>query len=200
MKVIGLTGGIGAGKSTVSAILEERGFPIIDADLISHQITEKGSKALERIAEIFGADMILPDGSLDRKKLASVVFSDREKLKLLEEVTTKEVVAVISEKLQKLRDEKTEGLVFVDAPLLFESGADRLTDLVFTVDADLEVRIQRVMERDHALRQQVEERIASQMSSAERAARSAEVIDNSKGKEELRRQVEELLSKYAESK
>jgi len=200
MKVIGLTGGIGAGKSTVSAILAERGFTIIDADLISHQITEKGSKALERISEIFGRDMILPDGSLDRKKLASVVFSDREKLKLLEEVTTKEVVAVISEKLQRLREEKTEELVFVDAPLLFESGADRLTDLVFTVDADLEVRIQRVMERDKAERQQVEERIASQMSSAERAARSAEVIDNSKGKEELRRQVEELLIKYAESK
>lgn len=199
MKVIGLTGGIGAGKSTVSGILAELGYRIIDADLISHQITQKGSATLERIAHIFGEDMVLPDGNLDRKKLAGVVFSDKEKLRMLEEMTTREVVEIIGMQLQQLHEKECEELVFVDAPLLFESGADKLTDLVFTVDADLETRIRRVMERDGASRQEIEKRIASQMSSAQKAALSAEVIDNSKGKEELRAQVEYLLEKYAET-
>ena len=91
------------------------------------------------------------------------------------------------------------GPVFVDAPLLFESGADRLTDLVWTVDADISVRVERVCARDGATPQEVRDRIAAQMSSRRRAERSAEVIDNSKGKEELCRQVKELLKKYAET-
>lgn len=200
MLVIGLTGGIGAGKSTVSAILKEAGYPILDADKISHEITEKGSETLVKLADVFGRKMILPDGNLDRKKLASVVFSDDQKLRQLEEITTKEVVRIISERLKTLKSEGHHEIVFVDAPLLFESGADRLTDLVWMVDADMEVRIRRVMERDGVSRQEVLQRIDSQMSSAEKAARSEIVIDNSEGKEALCRKVKHLLRNYAETK
>ena len=199
MKIIGLTGGIGAGKSTVTEILIKEGYPVIDADRISRKITEKGSPVLEKIAGVFGNDMILPGGELDRKKLASLVFSDSEKRLRLEEITTKEVVRIISEKLDRMKSRGQTGPVFVDAPLLFESGADRLTDLVWTVDADISVRVERVCARDGATPQEVRDRIAAQMSSRRRAERSAEVIDNSKGKEELCRQVKELLKKYAET-
>ena len=199
MKIIGLTGGIGAGKSTVTEILIKEGYPVIDADRISRKITEKGSPVLEKIAGVFGNDMILPGGELDRKKLASLVFSDSEKRLRLEEITTKEVVRIISEKLDRMKSRGQTGPVFVDAPLLFESGADRLTDLVWTVDADISVRVERVCARDGAMPQEVRDRIDTQMSSRRRAERSAEVIDNSKGKEELCRQVKELLKKYAET-
>lgn len=199
MKIIGLTGGIGAGKSTVTEILIKEGYPVIDADQISRKITEKGSPVLEKIAGVFGNDMILPGGELDRKKLASLVFSDSEKRLRLEEITTKEVVRIIAEKLDRMKSRGQTGPVFIDAPLLFESGADRLTDLVWTVDADIFVRIERVCARDGATPQEVRDRIAAQMSSSRRAEHSAEVIDNSKGKEELCRQVKELLRKYAET-
>lgn len=199
MKVIGLTGGIGAGKSTVSEFLAEAGYLIIDADRMAREITGKGSPVLQRIAEAFGDDMLFPDGNLDRKKLAAVVFSDRKKRQLLESMTTKEVIRMIGEQVAQLRRENKEKLIFVDAPLLFETGADRLTDFVWLVTADQQIRISRVMKRDNATEEQVLARIASQMDAEAKAARSTEIIDNSKGKEELYRRVEYLLEKYAET-
>lgn len=200
MRIIGLTGGIGAGKSTVSDYLRNKGYVILDADQIAHEITEKGSPVLKKIAETFGAEMIMDDGNLDRKKLASVVFSNQEKKEQLEEITTKRVVEIIGERLDELRQYGNYDIIFVDAPLLFESGADKLTELVWMVTADDEVRIARVMERDHASREEVVRRIANQMDNHEKIRRAQEVIDNSQGKEELYQQIEELLKKYVESK
>ena len=200
MRIIGLTGGIGAGKSTVSDYLRNKGYVILDADQIAHEITEKGSPVLKKIAETFGAEMIMDDGNLDRKKLASVVFSNQEKKEHLEEITTKRVVEIIGERLDELRQHGNYDIIFVDAPLLFESGADKLTELVWMVTADDEVRIARVMERDHASREEVVRRIANQMDNHEKIRRAQEVIDNSQGKEELYQQIEELLKKYVESK
>lgn len=200
MRIIGLTGGIGAGKSTVSDYLRNKGYVILDADQIAHEITEKGSPVLKKIAETFGAEMIMDDGNLDRKKLASVVFSNQEKKEQLEEITTKRVVEIIGERLDELRQHGNYDIIFVDAPLLFESGADKLTELVWMVTADDEVRIARVMERDHASREEIVRRIANQMDNHEKIRRAQEVIDNSQGKEELYQQIEELLKKYVESK
>lgn len=200
MRIIGLTGGIGAGKSTVSDYLRNKGYVILDADQIAHEITEKGNPVLKKIAETFGAEMIMDDGNLDRKKLASVVFSNQEKKEQLEEITTKRVVEIIGERLDELRQHGNYDIIFVDAPLLFESGADKLTELVWMVTADDEVRIARVMERDHASREEVVRRIANQMDNHEKIRRAQEVIDNSQGKEELYQQIEELLKKYVESK
>ena len=200
MKVIGLTGGIGAGKSTVSSYLKEKGYLILDADAIAHEITAKGSPVLNQIADTFGREMILSDGTLDRKRLAAVVFSDAEKKLQLEELTTKQVVKIISDRVEELRKKDEYDIIFVDAPLLFEAGVDAMTDLVWMVTADDEVRIARVMARDRANREDVLRRIANQMDNDEKIRRSQEVIDNSKGKDELYRLIESLLTKYAESR
>lgn len=201
MKVIGLTGGIGAGKSTVSGLLRQLGYEIVDADQIAHEITEPGSPVLTQIADAFGAHMILPDGSLDRKTLAAAAFSDPAKKQRLEEITTNQVVRIVKQRLEQLKKQRPEGqegkgLVFLDAPLLFETGADALTDQVWLVDADLEVRIQRTMERDQASRAEILRRIENQMPDAEKRARAHVVIDNSKGKDELYQRVEGLLKDY----
>lgn len=196
MKVIGLTGGIGAGKSTVTDFLKQKGYTVIDADAIAHQITEKGTDTLKEIALHFGPDILREDGSLDRKKLAAIVFSDQGKKTQLEQLTTVEVVNIIKKRLDDLREEEKYDIIFVDAPLLFETGADKLTDLVWLVDANLEARISRVMERDRASREAVRHRIENQMGSEEKKKLSQEIIDNSKGKEELYQQVERLLMRY----
>ena len=207
MNVIGLTGGIGAGKSTVSDYLLDKGYIVIDADKIARSLTDKGSDTLQALTAAFGAEILFADGSLDRKKLAGIVFSDGEKRLILEELTTKEVVRIIEERLMQLQGEGCKGPVFVDAPLLFESGADRLTGAVWLVDADMDVRVARVMAqigrasaRDGISAEDVKRRIANQMDSEEKKARSTDIIDNSKGKELLYRQVERLLEKYAETK
>lgn len=200
MKVIGLTGGIGAGKSTVSDFLRQKGCRIIDADRIAHQITEAGSPVLRQLAEAFGPEMIRPDGSLDRKALAAAAFSDPAQKQKLEEITTSRVIELIRRQLETLREQGLDGPVFVDAPLLFETGADALTDRVWLVDADLEVRIARTMERDHADREAVLRRIANQMPDAEKRARAHVIIDNSKGKDVLYQRVEGLLKNYDQEK
>lgn len=199
MNVIGLTGGIGAGKSTVSDYLLDKGYIVIDADKIARALTDKGSDTLQALTAAFGEEILFADGSLDRKKLAGIVFSDGEKRLILEEITTKEVVRIIEERLMQLQGEGCKGPVFVDAPLLFESGADKLTGAVWLVDADLDVRVARVMARDGASAEDVKRRIESQMDSEEKKVRSTDIIDNSKGKELLYRQVEQLLEKYAET-
>lgn len=195
MKIIGLTGGIGVGKSTVSDYLRKKDIKIIDADDMARKMTAKGSETLQMIAEAFGQDMILPDGNLDRKKLASVVFSDTEKA-VLEELTTKKVAEDIFSMVCTLRKEDTENIAFIDAPLLFECDMDRLCDAVWLVYADEESRITRVMERDGVLRGQVADRINNQMSEEEKRKKSTDIIDNSGGKEELYRQIDALLKKY----
>ena len=197
MKVIGLTGGIGSGKSTVSTYLREKGYLILDADQIAHDITKKGSPVLAQIAEAFGDDMLDEDGNLLRKKLAAVAFATSENKSMLESITTAEVVRLISNQVAQLRAEKNYDIIFVDAPLLFEAGVDRLTDLVWMVSAEENIRIERVMARDQISRADVLQRIANQMDNDEKIRRSHEIIDNSKGKEELYQQVEALLNKYA---
>ena len=199
MKVIGLTGGIGAGKSTVSALLLEKGYPVIDADAISHRITEKGSRTLQHIAEIFGRDVLFADGSLDRKKLAAIVFGNEQKRLQLEELTTKKVIQIMEEQVLKLRTEGKYAIIFLDVPLLFETGADEMTDFVWLVTAEPDIRIARVTARDGISAEAVRQRMSSQMDEGEKIKRADELIDNSKGKEELYCQVERLLIKYAES-
>ena len=196
MKVIGLTGGIGSGKSTVSEFLSEKGFKIIDADEMARKMTEKGSQCLNSLVSAFGNNILYDDGSLNRKKLGSVVFADPVKKKKLEELTTQVVTENVKNIIADYRRENTEKIVFLDAPLLFETGADRFTDFVWLVSADEEVRINRVVKRDGTSPAEVKKRINNQMSEKEKILRSSDIIDNSGGKEELYRKVEALLKKY----
>ena len=140
--VLGLTGGTGAGKSLISAILQKKGAKIIDADKLSREITKEGGIALPEIDKAFPG--VIKNGVLDRKALGRIVFSDKEKLLILNEITHKYII-----KLTKEEIEASEGLIVLDAPLLFEAGEDKLCDKVIFVDADDEIRLARIMKRDN---------------------------------------------------
>ena len=139
--VIGLTGGSGAGKSAVSEFLKEKGATVIDADAISREITKEGGIALPAIDKAFPG--VIKDGVLDRKALGRIVFADSFKLSLLNEITHKYIKKLTEEKIKK-----ADGLIVLDAPLLFEAGEDVLCDKIVFVTADEEVRIKRIMKRD----------------------------------------------------
>ena len=139
--VIGLTGGSGAGKSAVSEFLKEKGATVIDADAISREITKEGGIALPEIDKAFPG--VIKDGVLDRKALGRIVFADSFKLSLLNEITHKYIKKLTEEKIKK-----ADGLIVLDAPLLFEAGEDVLCDKIVFVTADEEVRIKSIMKRD----------------------------------------------------
>lgn len=195
MKVIGLTGGIGSGKSTVSAYMKEKGCEIIDADLISRQMTEKDSPALDEIKEAFGDGFFLGDGSLDRKALGNLVFSDENKRGILQEIVTKKVVRTIDERLRMLKESGFSGIAVIDAPLLFECGMEDMADENWLVTAGLESRIERVSRRDGLSREQVLSRIESQMSQEEKEKYSRCILDNSGTAEELFCQIDRNLER-----
>lgn len=196
MLVIGLTGGIGVGKSTVSDYLRRKKYVVIDADKIAHELLESDSGILPEIRKLLGCKVFSSDGNLDRKAVAALIFQNPQKKKSYEELTTKKVVEIINNQLNDLRNRNECGIIFVDAPLLFESGADKLTQIVWLVDADKEVRIKRIISRDNTTRIDVLKRIDNQLSSEAKRQLSQEVIDNSYGKEVLYRQIDKLLDKY----
>ena len=195
MKVIGLTGGTGSGKSTVSAYLKEKGCYIIDADKISRELTEKGGEALEPIRERFGEEVFLEDGSLYRKKLGSIVFNDNQKLKILEGITTDIVIKKTLEDVKKLKTEGKAGIVVLDAPLLFECGMKDCTDENWLVTCEKEMRIQRLMSRDGLGRKSILDRMANQLSDEEKLLLTDYVIDNSTNLTELYSQIDRLIER-----
>lgn len=188
--LIGLTGGIGSGKSTVSKYLTEKGITIVDADLISRQVVEPGSEALAEIKEVFGDEYILPDGNLDRKKLGKLVFADKSSLWKLNYIMSNRIGEEIH---RQINDSKTE-ITVLDAATLIEAGYDSIVDKLWIVDADDEVRIGRVMARDGASRQEVMDRMNNQMSREERLNRECTVIDNSADIEQTYANVERALN------
>ncbi|MEG0156519.1 MAG: dephospho-CoA kinase [Anaerovoracaceae bacterium] len=201
MKKIGLTGGIGSGKSTVSGELRKKGYKVIDADLIAREIVLPGSKVLSSLKTVFGEEIIQQDGSLDRKKLAEKAFSDQENKKRLDEIMMGEICQIIQQRLKEaeeayLVNKEGKALVFVDAPLLFEGGIDRWVDEVWMVFTPEEERVSRVAKRDGIPAAAVLDRIRTQMDEDEKKRKSDIVMDNSGSKEELLRQVREQLEKY----
>ena len=195
MKIIGLTGGIGTGKSTVSAYLKEKGCVILDADKMSRQLTAPGGDALPAIRRTFGDEVFYDDGTLDRKKLGSIVFNDADKLKALEEITTQKVVEQTIDGLVRLRKASYNGIVIIDAPLLFECGMQVLAEENWLVTAGLEVRIERIIKRDGLDRQSILDRINNQMNDEEKMTMADYVIDNSGNLESLYQQLDKLIER-----
>ena len=194
MKVIGLTGGIGTGKSTVSDYLIENGFHVLDADKISREIVMPGSDTLIELVSVFGKDILDKDGGLNRKKLGSIVFSDQGKKAELDKMMHSRILEIIFEKLSEFREETVKPkLVFIDAALLFETGLNRYVDEIWVVDADDEVRVKRVMARDGLSREEIFKRISSQMDKKEKNEKANFILNNSGNKKELYQQVEVLL-------
>jgi dephospho-CoA kinase len=183
MKIIGLTGGIASGKSYVAKILESCGAVIIDADLLAREVVAPGEPALATIREIFGDGVLMEDGSLDRKALGSIVFSDAAARKLLEEITH----PAIAEKAEKSFDrERTLGRqsVFYMVPLLIEAGIAPKVDEIWVVAVDRETQIARLMKRDCIEWDEAERKMAAQMPLEEKSAYADVIIDNNGTPEE----------------
>lgn len=188
--LIGLTGGIGSGKSTVSNYLREKDITIVDADLISRQVVEPGSEALKEIEKAFGSEYIQEDGNLARKKLGKLVFADKNALWKLNFIMSNRIGAEIDRQI----NEATTEIIVLDAATLIEAGYDSIVDVLWIVDADDEVRIDRVMKRDGISRQEVLDRMSNQMSREERLSRDCVIIDNSKSIEETHANVQRALN------
>ena len=200
MKVIGLTGGIGTGKSTVSAYLKQKNIPVVDADQIAREITAPGSPVLDDIRALLGDEVFSEDGTMDRQKVASVIFSNQEILSAYEALTTAEAVRRCISELEEYRQTGTYDMAVLDAPLLFECGLESQTDEDWVVDADLETRISRVMSRDGISRQAIMDRIHRQMSSEKKREMADYVIDNSGSLDELHAQIDQLLERRADER
>ena len=195
MRVIGLTGGTGSGKSTVSAYLKKRGCCIIDADEIARQLTSPGGEALDPIREKFGDSVFYDDGTLDRKKLGNIVFKDEEKLKILEEITTKIVIRKITDKIHQMKESGYEGIVILDAPLLFEFGMEGLADENWLVICDRERRIKRLENRDGLSRREITDRMENQLSAEKKMDMADQSIDNSGSIDDLYCKIDQLIER-----
>lgn len=191
MRVIGLTGGIGTGKSTVARFFREEGIPVVDADRISREILEPGQDAFLRVVRRFGRDLLLPDGRIDRKTLGERVFSDRAARADLETLTHPGIRDGI---VKALRAVEAEGhdVAIVEAALIHEMGRGDLFEAVIGVHCDRFRQVERIMARDGLSREQAQARISAQMDPEEKARTSDYVIDNSGDLEATRRQVESL--------
>lgn len=195
MKVIGLTGGIGSGKTTVTDYLMSRGFHVLDADKIAREIVLPGSEMLIQLTAVFGRGILMEDGSLDRKKLAAIVFSDADKKKTMDGLMHTRILELIHERILQFREEGKKKVIFIDAPLLFETGLDNSVSEIWVIDVDDETRIKRVMERDGLNREDIEKRISSQMTREEKKRRADVILDNTGHQEALYEQIEQLLKK-----
>ena len=188
MIVIGLTGGIGSGKSTVAAMLVDRGAVLIDADAIVRDLQQPGQPVLKAMVERFGEEILADDGSLDRQSVADRVFGDPEALADLNAIVHPEVGAEIARRLQE--QATTDHVVILDVPLLVESGRGDLAGLL-VIDVDPDVAVERLVEQRGLREDDARARIAHQASREERRARADQVIDNSGTLEDLRRQVDD---------
>jgi dephospho-CoA kinase len=189
MLLVGLTGGIASGKSTVSAMLAERGAEVIDADHIARQAVMPGMPAWCKIREHFGAGVLYADGTIDRQALADVVFADKAKLALLNEITHPEIFARIADQLERWHDQDV--VVVLDAALLIEAGLANGVDLLVVTHSPREVQVERLAAKGMRARD-ASARIDAQLPPAQRLARADVVIDNSGSLEELGRQVDQL--------
>lgn len=191
MRIIGLTGGIASGKTTAARLFEKLGVPVIDADQLAREVVEPGTEALARIVDAFGAQVLNPDGSLNRAELGAVVFADPAARHILEGITHPAIRRLAEEKLQRLREAGT-GTVFYVAPLLIEAGITSRVHEVWVVYLDRETQLERLMARDHLSREAALSRIASQMPMEEKKRLGRIVIDNRGSREELETQVSRL--------
>lgn len=191
MRIIGLTGGIASGKTTVARMLTELGAVIVDADQISRDAVKPGAPALDSIIKEFGADMVRPDGTLDRTRLAQVVFGDPAARKRLESILHPAIARLAEQKLNELREAGT-ALVFYVAPLLIEAGALSRVDEVWVVHVDRATQLRRLMDRDGISEQEALQRIAAQMPMEEKRAYGKVVIENRAGIESTRDEIRRI--------
>jgi dephospho-CoA kinase len=191
MRIFGLTGNIGSGKSTVAAMLREEGIPVLDADRISRVVTAPGGRAYDAVVQAFGRGILRDDGSIDRKRLGEIVFSDPLSRDRLERITHPAILEVMKEAIAGIEREGHRAAV-VEATLIHESGRKGLFEAVISVTCERETALSRLAARDGMSRSQAEARLRAQMDADRKAGASDYVIDNSGDIESTRRQVKRL--------
>jgi dephospho-CoA kinase len=192
LQVFGITGGIGTGKSRVAALLRERGVPVVDADELAREVVAPGSEGLRQIVAAFGPQVLASDGSLDRKRLGGLVFSDETARKRLNAITHPQVRELSQARFAEL-DRRGVSLAGYDVPLLFEVGLDRVLRPIVVVAASEANQLARIMARDGSTEADARARIAAQLPIADKRARADYVLENDGSLAELATQVDDLL-------
>ena len=197
VKVIGLTGQSGAGKTTVCNVFRENGFAIINADMVSRAVMDKGHPCLNEVLEAFSDAVLDEDGHLDRKQLGDIVFADRAKLDLLTCITYPHITAKILEEIMRY-SAAGQKLILLDAPTLFESRADDFCELIISVIADEDIRIDRIIKRDNLTYEQARSRLDAQQKDSFYIDNSDFIIKNNKDLEMLKEKAKEVSDKIKE--
>ncbi|MCC8042143.1 MAG: dephospho-CoA kinase [Oscillospiraceae bacterium] len=188
---VGLTGQSGAGKTTAARVFAENGFGVIDCDIIAREAVLPSSPAPEELSREFGSEIITPSGTLDRKRLGEIVFSDKERLKRLDCIIYPHINRLIADHAERLSSEGKK-YILLDAPTLFEAGADKLCDLIVAVTADEEIRLERIMKRDGITAESAKKRFSSQHDESFFYEKADYVIRNGGTDEQLVQRTEEL--------
>ena len=190
-KIIGITGGIASGKSTVTNFLREQGFQVVDADRLVHQLQRPGGRLYQVLVQHFGREIILENGELNRPLLASLIFSNPEE----REWSKRTQGEIIREELAALRDQlaQTEAIFFMDIPLLFEQGYANWFDETWLVYVDYDIQLERFMKRDHLSKEVAESRLSAQWSLEEKKKLASRILDNNGSRDQLVSQVFKLL-------
>ena len=195
MRVLGLTGGIGSGKSMVAQMFARLGAVVIDADQLAREVVEPGQPALQEIAATFGSDVLLPDGRLDRPKLAGIIFADAAERAKLDAITHPRIRARMDEEIKVRRS--GPGVLIADIPLLYENDRTQTVEKVIVVWVDPKTQLLRIRQRDGLSADAARQRIDAQMPLDAKRARADHVIDNSGSRDDTRRQVETIYRLYA---
>lgn len=190
--LLGVTGGIATGKTTVVRMLEELGAPVIFFDLLAREVVEPGEPAWKDIVGYFGEEILLKDGSLDREKLAGIVFQDVEKRKILESFTHPRISEASERQVKKIVDKNPNAIVQLEIPLLIEQNRQDMVHKVLVVYIPREKQIERLIERDGMSREGVVKKLGAQLPIDDKLGRADFVINNEKTLEKTKKQVEDL--------
>ncbi len=190
--ILGLTGGIGSGKSAISAMFEELGIQVVDADIVAREVVEPGSTGLEKITAHFGDEILTTDGSLDRAKLRAIIFADESQKQWLNNL----LHPLIRESMLAQLQQATSQYVILVAPLLFENGLDQFCDHTLLIDVPVEVQITRTTARDNISIELTKQIIASQMPRADKQQKATDTLDNNRLLSEVKVDIQKLHEKY----
>ena len=192
-KIIGITGGIASGKSTVTNFLRQKGFQVVDADAVVHQLQKPGGRLFEALVQHFGQEIILENGELNRPLLASLIFSNTEEQEWSKQIQGE----IIREELASLRDKlaQTESIFFMDIPLLFEQDYSSWFNETWLVYVEPDVQMERLMKRDQLSKESAEARLSAQWPLEEKKGLASQVIDNNGSQDQLLAQLNSLLER-----
>ena len=192
MKIVGLTGGISSGKSTVSSYLKQLKIPVIDADEVARKVVEPNSQGAIEIRKAFGSDVFEEDGSLNRQKLGALIFSNAENRQKLDDLLQPLIKIMILDEIEEYR-QKGENMIVLDLPLLFEKHYEKLCEEIIVVYIPKELQLERLMKRNQYTKQEALSRIDSQLSIEEKRKRATVLLDNQGTIQQLYQQVEQWL-------